>query len=118
MPGLISPSSAASFETVAGMKRSRTEDAPAPGAVPIPKKRRVTHSLRHTQPVQHVVEPIGGGFGADGDKQFFDHQLQRAIAIQLKTAGFDGAKADVLEYMRGMVEDCMAYLPCDEHTIQ
>ncbi|KAF2635740.1 hypothetical protein P280DRAFT_411180 [Massarina eburnea CBS 473.64] len=107
MPGLISPPRAASVGTVAGMKRTRTDEAAPPHGVPNLKKRKVIRGLRHTQPTQHIVEPVGGGFGAQGDKGFFDQNLKRAIAIQLNGAGFASATADAMESMRGMVEDYM-----------
>lgn len=108
MPGVITPLSAASVGAVVGMKWPRAaESAPTYGEPPS-KKRKVTHKLNHTQPIQHIAEPIGGGFGATGDKQFFDTQLQRAIAIQCKGVGFDGARPEALEMFRSLVDACTA----------
>lgn len=107
MPGLISPLSAASHGTAAGMKRAHAEEAIPTYGEPHPKKRKVVHKLQHTQPIQHIVEPLGGGFGAAGDKQFFDHQLRRAIAVQCKGIGFDSSRPEALEQFSGLVDDCM-----------
>lgn len=108
MPGLVSPLSAASDGAVAGMKRVHAAEAVPTYGEPHAKKRKVVHQLRYTQPVQHIVEPIGGGFGADGDEEFFDYQLRRAIAIQCKGVGFDSAPSVALEKFAGLVDDCMA----------
>lgn len=107
MPGLISPISAVSHSTVAGMKRARVQEAIPTYGEPHPKKRRIVHRLQYTQPIQHIQEPIGGGFGAAGDQQFFDSQLRRAIALQCKGIGFDGARPEALEHLTGLVDDCM-----------
>jgi transcription initiation factor TFIID subunit 8 len=100
--------SAASDGAVAGMKRAYMAEAVPTYGEPHPKKRKVVHQLRYTQPVQHIIEPIGGGFGADGDQEFFDHQLRRAIAIQCKGMGFDSADGLALEQFAGLVDECMA----------
>ncbi|KAF1948972.1 hypothetical protein CC80DRAFT_540606 [Byssothecium circinans] len=107
MPGLIYSPGAVSNGTVASMKRARVEEAPAMLDVPNPKKRKVVRGLRHTQPLPQNVEPLGGGFGAEGDTEFFDAQMRRAIAIHLKGAGFASATPEVMESMRGMVDDYM-----------
>jgi transcription initiation factor TFIID subunit 8 len=98
--------SAASDGAVAGMKRAHAPEAVPTYGEPHPKKRKVVHQLHHTQPVQHIIEPIAGGFGAQGDPQFFDQQLRRAIAIQCKAIGFDGANASAVEKFAGLVDDC------------
>ena len=100
--------SAASDGAVAGMKRAYAPEAVPTYGEPHPKKRKVVHQLHHTQPVQHIVEPIAGGFGAQDDPEFFDTQLRRAIAIQCKCIGFDSANASAVEKFRGLVDDCMA----------
>jgi transcription initiation factor TFIID subunit 8 len=114
MPGLVSPLSAASDGAVAGMKRAYVAEAVSTYGEPHPKKRKVVHQLRYTQPIQYISDPIGGGFGADGDQQFFDHQLRRAIAIQCKGVGIDSADGAVLEKFAGLVDECMAHPSCDE----
>jgi hypothetical protein len=48
---------------------------------------------------------------AFGDsKDFFDEQLRRAIAIQCRGLGFEGARPDALEEFRGLVDSCTASL--------
>ena len=106
MPGLVSPLSAASDGAVAGMKRAyEAEPVPTYGE-PHPKKRKVIHQLHHTQPIQHITEPIAGGFGAQDDPEFFDRQLRRAIALQCKCIGFDGASSSAVEKFVSLVDDC------------
>ncbi|CAI6333701.1 unnamed protein product [Periconia digitata] len=112
MPGLISPISAASHGTDAGMnatglKRVRDEEAVPTYGEAHPKKRKVVHRLHHTQPTHQITEPNNGGFGATGDKQFFDFQLRRAIAVQCKGIGFDSARPEALEQFSGLVDDFM-----------
>lgn len=108
MPGIIL-SPASSVGAIAGMKRALPADtAPAHGQAH-PKKRKVLHQLRHTQPVQHIIDPISTELGDFGDnKDFFDQQLRRAIAIQCRGTGFAGARPDALEEFRGLVDSCMA----------
>jgi hypothetical protein len=91
----------------AGMKRSFIDD-PAPSyRGPPAKKRKVTRQLHHTQPVQHIQEPVSAELDFTGQsKEFFDRQLQRAIAIELKAVGFDGARPDAMEDFRGLVDQC------------
>jgi len=74
------------------------------------KKRKVLHQLHHTQPVQHMVDPISAEFGFGDSKDFYDQQLRRAIAIQCKTLGFDSARPDALEEFRGLVDSCTAFV--------
>jgi transcription initiation factor TFIID subunit 8 len=108
MPGIISPLSASGTGTAAGMKRPYEEVSVPTYGQPHPKKRKVVHRLRHTQPVSHFAEPLGGGFGAADDQEFVASQLRRAIAIQCKAIGFDGAKPEALEAMAARVQDCTA----------
>ena len=75
------------------------------------KKRKVLHQLHHTQPVQHMVDPISAEFSFGDSKDFYDQQLRRAIAIQCKTLGFDSARPDALEEFRGLVDSCTASVP-------
>jgi hypothetical protein len=111
MPGLISPASVSSGGAIAGMKRPHVADAQSYGQ-PDAKKRKVLHQLRHTQPVQHIVDPISTDFGDFGEsKDFFNQQLRRAIAVQCKAIGFDSARPDALEGFRGLVDSCTAS-PC------
>ncbi|KAF2686103.1 hypothetical protein K458DRAFT_416440 [Lentithecium fluviatile CBS 122367] len=109
MPGLVSPLSAASDGVGAGMKRAHAPDAVPTYGEPHPKKRKVVHQLRYTQPLHHIVEPIAGGFGATGDTEFFDHQLRRAIAIECKGIGFDGTAPAALEMFKGLVDEYMMH---------
>lgn len=108
MPGIISPLSASGTGTVAGMKRPYEEVSVPTYGQAHPKKRRVVHHLRHTQPGSQLVEPLAGGFGAAGDQQFIDQQLRRAIAIQCKAIGFDASRPEALEAMAARVHDCTA----------
>lgn len=108
MPGIISPLSASGTGTVAGMKRPYEEVSVPTYGQPHPKKRKVVHRLHHTQPVSHLVEPLGGGFGAADDQEFINRQLQRAIAIQCKGVGFDTARPEAIESLAGYVHDCTA----------
>ncbi|KAH7070637.1 transcription factor TFIID complex subunit 8 C-term-domain-containing protein [Paraphoma chrysanthemicola] len=108
MPGIIYPRSASSLGAVAGMKRAHAADGVASYGQPHPKKRRVTHQLHRTQPVQHIVDPISAEIGDFGDcKEFFDQQLRRAIAIQCKGIGFESARPDALEEFRSLVDSYM-----------
>ncbi|KAF3008551.1 hypothetical protein E8E13_006849 [Curvularia kusanoi] len=109
MPGLISPSSAGSGGAPAAMKRQHEGDGAGQHGAPL-KKRKVMHQLKHTQPVQYMVDPISAEFGFGDSKDFYDQQLRRAIAIQCKTMGFDSARPDALEEFRGLVDSCMAIL--------
>lgn len=113
MPGIILSPSASSEGAIAGMKRAHVaENAPTHGE-PQQKKRRVVHTLHHTQPIHHIVDPISAEFDSYGEsKDFFDQQLRRAIAIQCKSIGFESARPDALEEFRGLVDSCMAS-PCD-----
>jgi len=117
MPGIVYSPRASSVGAVAvavaGMKRAHAQDAVPTYGEPHPKKRRVTHQLHHTQPVQYIADPITAETGDFGDcKDFFDQQLRRAIAIQCKTIGFDTARPEALEEFRGLVDSCMAHLAC------
>jgi hypothetical protein len=109
MPGIILPSSASSVGAITGMKRAHlAETAPTYGE-PHPKKRRVLRELHHTQPIQYIIDPISTELDSYGDsKDFFDQQLRRAIAIQCRGIGFEGARPDALEEFRGLVDSCMA----------
>lgn len=107
MPGLISPSSASSGGAIAIMKRPHGGEGATHHGAPL-KKRKVVHQLHHTQPVEHMVDPISAEFGFGDSKDFYDQQLRRAIAIQCKTLGFDSATPDALEEFRGLVDSCTA----------
>ncbi|KAF1934718.1 hypothetical protein EJ02DRAFT_390281 [Clathrospora elynae] len=110
MPGVLLSPSASSVGAFAGMKRAHVAgSAPACGEPHAKKKRRVLHELQHTQPVHYIVDPISTELGSFGDsKDFFDQQLRRAIAIQCKAMGFDGAHPDALEKFRGLVDSYMS----------
>ncbi|CAA9958888.1 hypothetical protein PTNB73_01016 [Pyrenophora teres f. teres] len=90
------------------MKRARVaEDAPAYGE-PHSKRRQVVRTLQHTQPIEHIVDPISAELDTYGEsKDFFDQQLRRAIAIQCKAIGFESARPDALEDFRALVESYM-----------
>jgi len=91
------------------MKRAHAAEVAPQHGQPHLKKRKVLHHLHHTQPVQHIVDPISAELGDFGDsKDFFDKQLRRAIAIQCRGIGFHGARPDALEQFRGLVDSCMA----------
>ena len=111
MPGIINTSSAASVGYIAGMKGNSIE-GPAPSyGEPHPKKRKLTHKLHHTQPTQHISETLNAEIDPFGvNKDFFDRQLQRAIAIECKTVGFDGARPEALEAFRGLADGCKSLL--------
>lgn len=113
MPGVLLPNGVASslgadIGMNAGMKRAHPSGGMENSGQPTPsKKRKVTHGLQHKQPVHHVVDPVSAEFDPFGDsKDFFDHQLRRAIAIQCKSIGFDSARPDALEEMRALVVSC------------
>ncbi|USP78492.1 hypothetical protein yc1106_05766 [Curvularia clavata] len=110
MPGIILSPSASSEGAIAGMKRAHVaENAPTHGESQ-QKKRRVVHALHHTQPIQHIVDPISAEFDSFGEsKDFFDQQLRRAIAIQCKSIGFESARPDALEEFRGLVDSYMSH---------
>lgn len=92
------------------MKRAHVaENAPMHGGEPQQKKRRVLHRLHHTQPLNHIADPISAELDSFGEsKDFFDQQLRRAIAIQCKSIGFESARPDALEQFRALVDSCMA----------
>lgn len=107
MPGLLLSPSAGSEGAPTGMKRAHAEQA-APGSN---KKRKVHHELHHVQPIQHIVDPVSAELDPFGtSKDFFDQQIQRAIAIQCKSIGFDSARPEALEEFRAMVDSCTASL--------
>ncbi|KAF1999747.1 hypothetical protein P154DRAFT_535250 [Amniculicola lignicola CBS 123094] len=109
MPGLISPSSDASAGPTVTMKRAREQPAASSLGEPHVKKRRVLHKLNKTQPVQTIRDPINAELDIGGLSQdFIDRQLKRAIAIQCKGIGYDSARPDALEAMRGMVHEFMS----------
>jgi transcription initiation factor TFIID subunit 8 len=110
MPGIInSPLSDSSVGAVAGMKRSHDAEKVPTYGQPHPKKQKVVHQLHHTQPVQHIIDPISAEIGDFGDsKEFFDQQVRRSIAIQCKAMGFDTATPEALEEFRALVDSCMA----------
>ena len=115
LPGIILSPSASSEGAIAGMKRAHDAgNAPTYGE-PHPKKRQVVRALHHTQPIQHIAEPISAELDPFGEsKDFFDQQLRRAIAIQCKGVGFESARPDALEEFRALVDSCMAS-PCDRN---
>lgn len=109
MPGILLSPSASSVGAIAGMKRAHAAESVPTYGEPHPKKRKVLHQLHHTQPTQHIADPISAeldGFGES--KDFFDQQLRRAIAIQCRSIGFETARPDALEEFRGLVDSCMA----------
>ena len=111
MPGILLSPSASTVGAIAGMKRAHAADIVPIYGEPHAKKRKVLHRLQHTQPVQHIVDPISAeldGFG--NNKDFFDQQLRRAIAIQCRGVGFESARPDALEEFRGLVDSCMPSL--------
>lgn len=110
MPGIIlSPVSSAEEGAIAGMKRAHAADSAPTYGQPHAKKRKVLRQIHHTQPVQYIADPISAELGDFGDsKDFFDQQLRRAIAIQCRGVGFEGARPDALEEFRGLVDSCMA----------
>jgi transcription initiation factor TFIID subunit 8 len=116
MPGIIYSPSASSVGAVAGMKRAHAAESVPTYGEPHPKKRKIVHQLRHTQPVHHIVDPISADIGDFGDsKEFFDQQLRRSIAIQCKAMGFETARPEALEEFRGLVDSCMDS-PCLRHA--
>lgn len=110
MPGIInSPLSDSSVGAVAGMKRVHDADSVPTYGAPHPKKQKVKHQLRYTQPIQHIADPISAEIGDFGDsKEFFHQQLRRSVAIQCKAQGFDSASPEALEEFTGLVDSCMA----------
>ncbi|KAH9861265.1 hypothetical protein IAQ61_011002 [Plenodomus lingam] len=93
------------------MKRAHAAEAVPAYGQPHPKKRKIQHQLRYTQPVQHIVDPVSAESGDFGDcKDFFDHQLRRAIAIQCRGIGFESAQQDALDEFRGLVDAYMTRL--------
>lgn len=108
MPGIVLAHSALSVGATAGMKRAYAADAVSSYAEPRAKKRKVLHQLHHTQPVHHIVDPVSAELDNFGNnKDFFDQQLRRAIAIQCRGVGFESARPDALEEFRGLVDSCM-----------
>ena len=71
------------------------------------KRRRVHHSLQHTQSMPAHVEP------APQDPVFIQGQLLRSIATALALAGFDSVKPTALEMFRSHVEEHMLRLATD-----
>ncbi|KAF2020378.1 hypothetical protein BU24DRAFT_416084 [Aaosphaeria arxii CBS 175.79] len=87
-----------------GMKRSNVETTLSE---PHAKKRKIVRQLHHLQQA-HVPEPISAEQDPTGvNRDFFDQQLQRAIAIECKAIGFDGTRPDALEMFRGLVDGFM-----------
>lgn len=117
MPGLVAGSRVAGVDSIAGMKRTFDgEAAPSHQGRPV-KKQKVVHKLNHTQPVEHIVEYVC----AEQDyskqhKDFFDQQLRRAIAIQCRANGFDGARPEALERMRALADGCMSAICSNSPT--
>ncbi|KAF2729179.1 hypothetical protein EJ04DRAFT_502764 [Polyplosphaeria fusca] len=95
----------------AGMKRSFSGEARALAyGEPHPKKRRILHKVQHAQPTQHIIEPINAEFDVGNGseyKNFFHDQLRRAIAIQCKADGFDGATPEGMQFFTAMVDEFM-----------
>ena len=76
------------------------------------KKARVMHELRHTQPIEHIVDPVAAEIDPAGQsKEFFDQQLKRAIAIGCRGVGFESATPEALEQFRGMADSCASMRP-------
>lgn len=108
MPGLIDSSRASCVGAPAGMKRAFVEEAASYGER-YPKKQKVTHRIHHKQPLENIHEYIN----AEGDqtrysRDFFNQQLNRAIAIECRSMGFDSARPEAVEKFRGMVDGCMS----------
>lgn len=111
MPGVLLSPSASSVCATAGMKRAHAAESVPTYREAHPKKRKVLHQLHHTQPVQYIIDPISAELdGFNDSKDFFDQQLRRAIAIQCRSMGFEGARPDALERFRGLVDSCMPSL--------
>ncbi|KAF2024955.1 hypothetical protein EK21DRAFT_104319 [Setomelanomma holmii] len=109
MPGIIYSPNASNLGAVGGMKRAHAADSVPTYGERHPKKRKVSHQLHNTQPIQHIIDPISAEIGDFGEsKEFFDQQLRRAIAIQCKAIGFASAVPDVLEEFRGLVDSYMS----------
>ncbi|KAH8701300.1 transcription factor TFIID complex subunit 8 C-term-domain-containing protein [Phaeosphaeriaceae sp. PMI808] len=105
MPGIIYTLSASSVGALAGMKRAHAAETVPTYGEPHPKRHKVLRRLHHSQPVEHIADPISAEIADFGDsKDFFDQQLRRAIAIQCKTQGFESARPDALEDFRGLVD--------------
>lgn len=108
MPGVLLSPSASSVCATAGMKRAHAAESVPTYREAHPKKRKVLHQLHHTQPVQYIIDPISAELdGFNDSKDFFDQQLRRAIAIQCRSMGFEGARPDALERFRGLVDSYM-----------
>lgn len=109
MPGTLLSTGANSLDAVAGMKRSHAAvDSGATGNNIQAKKRKVLHHLQHRQPQQHVADPVSAEFDPFGEsRDFHEHQLRRAIAIQCKSIGFDSARPEALEEMTSLATSCM-----------
>ncbi|KAJ4361811.1 hypothetical protein N0V83_010752 [Neocucurbitaria cava] len=106
MPGVLLSRSASSVGAIAGMKRAHAAGTTYGEARP--KKRKVIHQLEQTQPIQHIVEPISAELDPFGhSKDFFDHQLRRAIAIQCRGIGFETARPDALDEFGALVDSYM-----------
>ncbi|KAF2275114.1 uncharacterized protein EI97DRAFT_468370 [Westerdykella ornata] len=106
MPGLIDTSGAmGTVGAAAGMKRALAGEAGATHAERALKKRKVEHRLQHTQPIERIVEFISTEHDGTGTtKEFFDKQLQRAIAVECRAAGFDVAEPQAMERFRAMTD--------------
>jgi transcription initiation factor TFIID subunit 8 len=112
MPGILLSPSASSEGVFAGMKRAHDADTAPTYGEPHPKKRKlVSRQLHYKQPTECIIDPISTELDGYGDnKDFFDHQLRRAIAIQCRGIGFESARPDALEELRGLVDSCTAPL--------
>ncbi|KAF2742758.1 hypothetical protein M011DRAFT_471942 [Sporormia fimetaria CBS 119925] len=118
MPGLVATTSVPSTGTTTTMKRAIDPDtAQAPGDRLL-KKRKVVHTLRHTQPIEHIHEHIESDrYSAElclNETQprvdlgeFFGDQMLRAIAVECRAAGFESARPEALERFRAMVDSYM-----------
>lgn len=113
MPGVVAVPSAASTGAVAGMKRAHgfyggDVAAPHDGGHPPAKRRKVVHACQFGQPLQFITDYNSAELDpTEQHRRFFDAQLQRAIAVECKAVGFDGARPEALEGFRGLVVDCM-----------
>lgn len=69
------------------------------------KKRRIHHTLHHTQRTPLHTEP------APQDPIFIQAQLLRSLTAALAIAGFDSVKPSALEMFRAQTEECTSTTP-------
>ncbi|KAF2175681.1 hypothetical protein K469DRAFT_609963 [Zopfia rhizophila CBS 207.26] len=93
----------------AGIKRlygeEHAEEAPSTGR-PNHKKRKIKHQLLYKQSTHHITDYVSSEFDPESqNKGFFNQQLFRAIGITCKAVGFDSARPEALEALRGLAEE-------------